>query len=79
MTAGSRRAAFKNAVENNNEMEKIDAKEAQTDYSVFTPDVVVDDKMNLQYTDNDNRSYNKSIQAKLQNYDEFHFKHRRPQ
>lgn len=70
MTAGtaSRRATLKSTDANVGQEGVQDAD--QMDYTVFTPDVHIDDKMNINYFDQDGRSMNKTIQAKLVKFDE---------
>lgn len=73
MTAGAaRRAALKSGVDSDS---VEDTKERQTDYSIYSQDVIVDDKMQYGDSEMDSRSLNNTIQAKLMNFEDFSFKH----
>lgn len=69
MTAGARRASLKSF----DDSESDDFKDRQVDYSIFPSDVAVDDKMNMDRLevdgDGDGSSFNKTIQARLTNFD----------
>lgn len=70
MTAGTsnRRVTLKTTEEN---YVGVQPAVDQVDYNVYTPDVQVDDKLGMQYGhDHDGRSLNRTIMAKLVNYEE---------
>lgn len=69
MTAGTsiRRSTLK-TTENEENLVGVQPGSDQVDYSVYTPDVQVDDK--LQHGYYDGRSWNRTILAKLVNFEE---------
>lgn len=67
MTAGARRASLKSL----DDVDSDDFKDRQVDYSIFPSDVADDNKMSMDRVEmeSDGRSFNRTIQAKLANFD----------